>query len=299
MAQCTGLQILKAVGSNPTRCSSITESWPSGRRHLPAKEAYGLKPVSRVRIPRSPPGIIKSKVEFIMSLITLGCSITSLSGWKEKIASTLAVPLINLSQSAGSNTLQIQRLHEYIINNSLVDQDIIIWQITAPRFSQRLVATVENAMLAAEIQKTQFGGSEVMVHYSSKSINFFDDQRRIDILCNSPLINDHVRRDFNDADELESVLATLILLKKFHPRLLVFLGWHDVINRDFKEKFFAQLTKNQIDFVADPLVDWVKRNNLPFDDSLHPKQESHESYALNVLLPQLDQLGWIDRAPIV
>ena len=29
--------------------------WPSGRRHFPAKEAYGLKPVSRVRIPPSPP----------------------------------------------------------------------------------------------------------------------------------------------------------------------------------------------------------------------------------------------------
>ena len=32
-----------------------TEKWPSGRRHFPAKEAYGLKPVSRVRIPLSPP----------------------------------------------------------------------------------------------------------------------------------------------------------------------------------------------------------------------------------------------------
>jgi len=31
------------------------ETWPSGRRHFPAKEAYGLKPVSRVRIPPSPP----------------------------------------------------------------------------------------------------------------------------------------------------------------------------------------------------------------------------------------------------
>ena len=31
------------------------ETWPSGRRHFPAKEAYGLKPVSRVRIPQSPP----------------------------------------------------------------------------------------------------------------------------------------------------------------------------------------------------------------------------------------------------
>ena len=32
-----------------------SETWPSGRRHSPAKGAYGPKPVSRVRIPASPP----------------------------------------------------------------------------------------------------------------------------------------------------------------------------------------------------------------------------------------------------
>jgi hypothetical protein len=36
------------------------ETWPRGRRHFPAKEAYGLKPVSRVRIPPSPPETIKN-----------------------------------------------------------------------------------------------------------------------------------------------------------------------------------------------------------------------------------------------
>src|SRR5436853_5699747 len=35
--------------------SPAPETWPSGRRHSPAKGAYGPKPVSRVRIPASPP----------------------------------------------------------------------------------------------------------------------------------------------------------------------------------------------------------------------------------------------------
>ena len=35
----------------------LPETWPSGRRHSPAKGAYGPKPVSRVRIPASPPVI--------------------------------------------------------------------------------------------------------------------------------------------------------------------------------------------------------------------------------------------------
>src|SRR5690348_6615086 len=39
----------------PARKNPISERWPSGRRRAPAKGVYGLKPVSRVRIPLSPP----------------------------------------------------------------------------------------------------------------------------------------------------------------------------------------------------------------------------------------------------
>jgi hypothetical protein len=39
----------------PPRAAIRLETWPRGRRHSPAKGAYGLKPVSRVRIPPSPP----------------------------------------------------------------------------------------------------------------------------------------------------------------------------------------------------------------------------------------------------
>ena len=36
----------------------MSENWPSGRRHSPAKGAYELKLVSRVRIPHSPPSVM-------------------------------------------------------------------------------------------------------------------------------------------------------------------------------------------------------------------------------------------------
>ncbi len=39
----------------PLQSKRFPETWPSGRRHSPAKGAYGPKPVSRVRIPASPP----------------------------------------------------------------------------------------------------------------------------------------------------------------------------------------------------------------------------------------------------
>ena len=45
--------------ATPVAIEPVTpETWPSGRRHSPAKGAYGPKPVSRVRIPASPPDSI-------------------------------------------------------------------------------------------------------------------------------------------------------------------------------------------------------------------------------------------------
>src|SRR5215469_12955214 len=43
---------------------AFLERWPSGRRRAPAKGVYGLKPVSRVRIPPSPPVQIKKGTLF-------------------------------------------------------------------------------------------------------------------------------------------------------------------------------------------------------------------------------------------
>ncbi len=50
----------------PIQSHRFPETWPSGRRHSPAKGAYGLKPVSRVRIPASPPDIIDLKSFFLL-----------------------------------------------------------------------------------------------------------------------------------------------------------------------------------------------------------------------------------------
>src|SRR3981189_1889451 len=55
---------------------SATERCPSGRRGRPAKALYGLKPVSRVRIPLSPPN----------SVVRPGVTMKALLG-------TLAIPL--------------------------------------------------------------------------------------------------------------------------------------------------------------------------------------------------------------
>lgn len=49
------------------------EMWPRGRRHSPAKGAYGPKLVSRVRIPSSPPEFILVVRESNEPVISHGC----------------------------------------------------------------------------------------------------------------------------------------------------------------------------------------------------------------------------------
>ena len=58
LRSCKVLRRQELVMDASTRCPvqlAPSETWPSGRRHSPAKGAYGPKPVSRVRIPLSPP----------------------------------------------------------------------------------------------------------------------------------------------------------------------------------------------------------------------------------------------------
>jgi len=226
-----------------------------------------------------------------MALITLGCSITCQLGWKDALAGKLSTDLINLSESAGSNTLQIQRLHEHIINNSLTDEDIIIWQVTAPRFSLRLKSTDNNVKIASEIQIKQFLPKD-QYHSVTKSVNFFDNLPRIDLLCNSSMIDQNTKLNFDSNQDLETLLATLILLKKAHKKLLVFLGWDSAI--EHKEKFFTKLSEHNVDCVKESLVDWVKSNNLSMSDGRHPSLDSYVSYGLTVLAPKLQDLGWAE-----
>ena len=49
------------------------EMWPRGRRHSPAKGAYGPKLVSRVRIPSSPPEFVLVVRESNEPVISHGC----------------------------------------------------------------------------------------------------------------------------------------------------------------------------------------------------------------------------------
>lgn len=226
-------------------------------------------------------------------LITLGCSLTHQDGWKERTALLTNRTLVNFAQSAGSNGLQINRLHEYIINNNIDENDIVIWQITASgRMPLRLNPDQQLLEEIIEIDETQFTPGR-NCHYVKSVPNLFDNQPRIDILCNSPIINRPQIIEFDCRQELQTLVSTLILLSKSHKKLLIFFGWSKMLPVTHNSIFVNTLIKHKINYIDNPYVDWAKSNNKTFRDDTHPSQLAGEQFTDEVILPKLSELGWI------
>lgn len=226
-------------------------------------------------------------------LITLGCSLTHQNGWKERTALLTNRTLVNFAQGAGSNGLQINRLHEYIINNSIEENDIVIWQITASgRMPLRLNPDQQLLKEIIEIDETQFIPID-NTHYVKTVPNLFDGIPRIDILCNSPIINRPQVLEFDPRQELQTLVSTLILLSKSHKKLLIFFGWSNILPEKYKSIFANILRKHEINYIDNPYVDWARSNNKTFRDDTHPSQLAGEQFTDEVILPKLSELGWI------
>jgi hypothetical protein len=226
-------------------------------------------------------------------LISLGCSLTNWHGLKEKAASLANLDLVNLSYGAGSNILQVNRLHEYIINNELNNDDIVLWQITGDgRNGLRLQANAHNVEKVKHIQTTQFEFPRH--HYIDTSVNIFDGQSRIDLLCGSPILDEPDVVELFDANQqTQTLLATIILLHKMHPKTLIFFGWDDILDNNNKEIFLSFLNKHSITHLEQSYVNWVKENNGKFVDGSHPTIESGEMFAEHIIIKKFKELNWI------
>lgn len=223
-------------------------------------------------------------------LFTLGCSVTSYSGKKERLSSLLNLELINVSQKAGSNQLQIKRLIELIINGILKKDDIIYWQITADTRNYVRMRKSSKNMLE-KIQKRYFDLSKNFRHYViSEFNNLFDQEERYDVLMNSPLAK---QGQFDVYDELQTLLGTLILLKSYCPKILVSFGWKNVLLENNMIIFKNILTMHNIDFVEEYFVEFSKENNLEMLDDMHPAPEAGKKYAEDILFKKIKQLNWV------
>lgn len=215
------------------------------------------------------------------NLITLGCSLTHQAGWAQYVSECMHLPLFNLAQSAGSNQLQQKRIQELILRNELLSDDIVIWQLTSTiRYYNREMLTKQNQ----EKLKYFKHNSDVHPTVIESKKNLFDNNIRIDYLCNSV-------RERNQPDEaqlVEDILFHLIAIKKITPNIFVFLGWNESVPLEYQTKFKQLLNQHQINFIDPPLVDWCHSQHLKFDLLEHPTVGSASKYARDVLIPVIE-----------
>lgn len=223
-------------------------------------------------------------------LITLGCSLTWDIGVKEKLSTLTDRTLISLAQTAGSNGLQINKFHEYVLQNEVDTNDIILWQITSPtRNAVRLYPSSENRKLVYDIQKNDFTPID-RYHFIENSFNSFDRLQRLDMLCNSPLS----LVEFDQNEQLQNVLTNIILCSKVYPKTLIVFGWKEMFKSDEMYTFKKYFDKHKVNYIPYYYTNWVRDNGYGFwDDNKHPDTNAGEQWATKILYPKLVELGYL------
>lgn len=223
-------------------------------------------------------------------LITLGCSLTYDYGVKEKLAELLGYELHSLAQTAGSNGLQINKFHEFILENTTNVNDIVIWQITSPtRNAVRLYPSHITYNKVKSIQDTEFAPKD-RYHYIQNSFNVFDNISRLDMLCNSP----YSLVEFDQNEQLQNVLTNIILCSKVYPKTLVTFGWSEMLNQREKNIFYNYFEKHKINYIEQFYTNWVREKGYKmWDDDKHPDADAGAEFAKQILYPKIVKLGWI------
>jgi hypothetical protein len=223
-----------------------------------------------------------------MKLFTFGCSLTHFKGIKEKISNLLNIEFINFAESAGSNQLQVNKFNELVLENEITNEDIIYWQITFMyrRYQRLMKHNLSKIEYMGKSDSNFLGPTFVM----SKP-NIFDNYERIDLLSTSAW--HHKCIDESDVDHnqnLQTLLSTIILSKKITKKVLVVFGWDEVIDDEHLNIFKKYLVKNNIKYVDESYLTYIKKNNLEIMDSLHPTEKSAEFFAENVIYPLLNEI---------
>lgn len=226
-----------------------------------------------------------------MKLIALGCSLTEHSNWSWHLSRLIGIPAHNYGISSSSNLLQVHRFQELVLSRAIEFDDLLIWQITGATRIHKRINDVQ--LVNAGIAKLKKFKRH---HVNSVIPNVFDQQTRFDLLSHSPLITAESTIAHDSAQDLQTLLANIILASKM-CRVLVFVGWDDalVINEtNHSAALFDILTQHSVPHISNSYVEWTRANNLPFwEDGWHPSETAGIAFAEQVLHPTLKQLEYI------
>jgi|688.fasta_scaffold304757_5 hypothetical protein len=217
-------------------------------------------------------------------LIILGCSLSAvghLKTWGQQVAESCDLEMINLAVPASSNQLQLHRFKEFVIDSTISEDDIIIWEITGiERYhSRRKLNLIEKFIKNSAT-------------FCSERKNLFDNEYRYDLLCNhSDAKKNHNNKDFEQL--LEDILFHLLVAKQFTNNVIALAGWRMALFDEYYDKFFNILKSKNIEFVEEPILEYSIKNNIPLCDDFHPNEEGYVSYANNCVIPKLKSLNLV------
>lgn len=231
-----------------------------------------------------------------MNLIYMGCSLSAHEAPAPELAKLLNLNLVNLAQGAGSNMLQYTRLLEYVVNNEIHDTDVFVWQLTWFKRPYARLSYEDNILKVDESLTSRHDEANGKKGYSTKSTNYFDKKTRIDLLLNSKLFENQPNNTADEvADNLEKMLALMILINKINSNLFVYkasesIGASHVYPVDFTKTFISELQKRNIKVLEISYLEWVLKKDLPFRDEWHPHPTSGIQFAREVLYPKISNL---------
>ena len=122
-----------------------------------------------------------------MRLITLGDSgAAGNNTWTKQLSDKLNCELINFAKPASQILLQIQLIQDWLIDNDLKNDDIIIWQIG---WSLHSVVHIEHDHIEKVIKADRFVKNKLFISHYHLRDNKIDKKKRISLLPISPILH--------------------------------------------------------------------------------------------------------------
>jgi hypothetical protein len=227
-----------------------------------------------------------------MKLVTLGCSLTSGRDYfSRSLSKILKLDLLDLAVSGGSNPIQIHNLQGHLIDGDINSDDLIYWQVTSMFRKHDRLSLIKYAKEVADAQQ-----HVEWVHYHESKKNVFDNIPRFELLCFSPMLKDITYELPKVYDDLQELLATMILLKAKCPKMIVTFGWEKVLHCTGGElnRFKGLLTQHSIDYIDTCYLEYSVHNKLEFSDATHPAESAGKQYIQEIVYPKLLDLGMIN-----
>ena len=208
----------------------------------------------------------------------------------------------NHSFTGSAHNMQIVDYGNGVHDNSIKQDDIILWQMPAPtRYGVQYTTWLnkEDVLPKSLIGSIRdYGVLQAHNIYTDKLMNLIayslGEGKR------TPMAPDYVQQARYAVSPMSSIyeqLWSLNGIKKRNPKILVLFGYESAFDdhaiNNYRHKIVEFLNENGIDYIEDTILEWAINNGHKQIDELHPDWIGYRAFTKEKLEPKLQQLGWI------